>query len=177
MRLFGLHRESLFQIGFGFGPLLEALMADAAEIIDDPVLLGVGFAVGFAFAIFARRNIKRLRIGVGAFGKLLARALNIAERHDRIEILAVIADNILEQFDGIISAINALQRGRFLNLCVALERRSGGHALIHFQRQLRTLDRLIQIGERQQREAVLRLEIQCQLQIDQSEVFSAAPRQ
>ena len=118
-----------------------------------------------------------LRIGRGAVGELLAAALDIAERHDGLDILGVLGGDALEDLDRLVAAVGGIEIGRELDLRIALQRRIGRHALIDLDRHLRLLDRFIEIGERQQRHRMAGLQIERELQIDQREILAAAAGQ
>src|SRR5205814_717724 len=79
-------------------PLFGALVADAAEIIVDPVLL---------FGLLDRGEAGP--IGIAAFGELLAAALDVAERHDGFEIARIGRDDLLETLLGLIDAVEAVE--------------------------------------------------------------------
>ena len=50
----------------------------------------------------------------------------------------------------------------------------GGDTIVHLDRKLGLLERLVEVGKRQQRHRVRRLEIERELQIDQRQIFAAA---
>ena len=165
MRLVGEQLERLLEIGFGVGPVLGALVADAAEIEDQPI--------GF-FRIGDGRDA--LAVGVRAFGILLAGALDIAERHDRFEVFrrvrrsacraALSASSVRSTVSRLIASwISALRRSG----------EDGRNLLVDLDRELGLLQRFIKVGEREQRERVLRREIKRELQIDEAEILAAAP--
>src|SRR5713101_5150811 len=167
MRLLGLQIERLAHIGLGLAPLLGALLADAAIIVIDPV----GFFIGL------RQCIDALRVGRDAVGELLAAPLDIAERHDGFDILGIFRRDGLQDLDGFIAALGGVEVGSQLNLRVALQRRTRRHALVDLDRHRRLLHRLIEIGQRQQRQRMIGVEVQRELQIDQREILAAAARQ
>ena len=63
---------------------------------------------------------------------------------------------------------------RHLDRGVAVQRRCGRDALVDFDRELRLLQRFVKIGEREQRERVVRREVQRELQVDEAEILAAA---
>ena len=86
-------------------------------------------------------------------------------------------DHVLQDLDRLVAAVGRIEIGRELDLRVALQRRTRRHALIDLDRHLRLLHRLVEIGERQQRQRMVRLQIERELQIDQREVLAAAAGQ
>ena len=124
-----------------------------------------------------RQRLDAARVGLPAVGELLAAAFDIAECHDGLEVLRVLRDHALENLDRFVAAVHTVEIGGELNLRVALQRRSRRHTLVDLDRHLRLLDRLVEIGERQQCERMVRRKMERQLQIDQREIFAAAPDQ
>src|SRR5262245_64949624 len=98
VRLIGKELERLLEIGLRLRPLLGALEADAAEIIDHPVRL-LGLADG----------VDALGIDVGTFGELLALAQHIAERHDGLEVVRVRGDQLFEARFRLVRAIERME--------------------------------------------------------------------
>ena len=119
----------------------------------------------------------RLRVGLGAVGEPLAAALDIAERHDGFDILRIFRRDALQDLDRLVAAVGGVEIGRELDLRVALQRRTGRHPLVDLDRHLRLLHRLVEIGQRQQRQRMIGREIERELQIDQREILAAAARQ
>ena len=87
----------------------------------------------------------------------------------------VARDQLFEQRLRLVGALERVEIDRELDLGVALERRGRRDALVDLDRELRLLHRLVEIGERQQRQRVVRREIERELQIDEPEVLAAAP--
>ncbi len=163
VRLIGEQLERLLEIGLRLRPLLRALVADAAEIEDHPVRL---------FRL--RDGGDALGIDVGAFGELLVPAQNIAERHDRFEIVRVLLDQRVEVLLRLVRAVERIEIGRHLDRGIAMQRRIRRNALIDLDRQLRLLERFVEIGEREQRQRMVGREIERKLEIDQAEILAAA---
>ena len=115
-----------------------------------------------------------LGIDVGAFGELLVPAQNIAERHDRFEIVGMLLDQRFEMLLRLVGAVERIEIGRHLDRGIAMQRRIRRNALIDLDRQLRLLERFIKIGEREQRQRMVGREIERKLQIDQAEILAAA---
>ena len=110
-RLIRIEAEPLFHVGFRRRPLMRALVANAAKVEHDPVRL-----------LRIRHVVDRLAVGLRAVGKILARALDIAELDDCFGILGVFGDDTLEQLLGVVGAIEGVEIHRHLNLGVARER-------------------------------------------------------
>ena len=82
------------QIGLGQRPLLGPLVTDAAEVVVHPaVLLGAG------------ERVDALRVGADAVREFLAAALDVAERHDGVEILGILGRHRLEDRDRLVAAV------------------------------------------------------------------------
>ena len=142
---------------------MRALVANAAEVEHDPVrLIGLG------------DGVDGLAVGVGAFGEFLAAALDIAEREDRLGVLRMLGDDVIEPLLGLVGAIELIEIAGELDLGVARQRRRRRHALVDLDREVGFLQRLVEVGERQQRHGVRRLEIKRELQIDQRQILAAA---
>ena len=73
-----------------------------------------------------------------------------------------------------LAAVGGVEIGGELDLRVALQRRVRRHALVDLDRHLRLLHGLVEIGERQQRQRMVGLQIQRELQIDQRQILAAA---
>ena len=78
----------------------------------------------------------------------------------------------LQDLDAVLAALDRVEIGRELDLRVALEQRIGRHPLIGLDGELRTLDRLVEVAERQQRQRMRRLEVERELQVDQRQVLT-----
>ena len=85
--------------------------------------------------------------------------------------------DILQDLDRLVAAVGGVEIGGELDLRIALQRRTGRHALIDLDRHLRLLHQLVEIGERQQRQRMIGLQIQRELQIDQRQILAAAAGQ
>ena len=83
----------------------------------------------------------------------------------------------LQDLDRLVAAVGGVEIGGKLDLRVALERRTGRHALVDLDRHLGLLHGLIEIGERQQRQRMIGLQVERELQIDQRQVLAAAAGQ
>ncbi len=81
---------------------------------------------------------------------------------------------MLEPLLGLVGAIERIEIGGDLDVRVAPQRRRRRNAVVYLDRQLGLLERLVEVGERQQRHRVRRLEIERKLQIDQRQIFAAA---
>src|SRR5262249_6280994 len=110
VRLIGKELERRLEIGLGLRPLLGALEADAAEIIDHPVRL-LGLADG----------VDALGIDVRTFGELLASPQDIAKRHDRLEVGRIGSDQLFKARFRLVRAIERIQVERELNLRIGVE--------------------------------------------------------
>ena len=75
---------------------------------------------------------------------------------------------------GLVGALERVEIDRQLDLGVAAQRRIRRHALIDLDRELRLLHLLVEVGEREQRQRMVRREIERELQIDEAEVLAAA---
>src|SRR5207248_9888333 len=75
----------------------------------------------------------------------------------------------------LIGAIERIEIERELDLRVAVQRRRQWHPLIDLVSEFRLLHRLIEIAKRQQRERMRGREIERELQVNESEIFAAAP--
>ena len=84
------------------------------------------------------------------------------------------AISLLQALLGLVGAVERVEIDRQLDLGVAPQRRTRRHALVDLDRELRLLHLLVEIGERQQRERLVRREIERELQIDEAEVLAAA---
>src|SRR6266403_4281822 len=104
MRLIGKKLERHLEIGLGLRPLLGALEADAAEIIDYPVRL-LGLADG----------VDALGIDVRAFSELLASPQDIAKRHDGLEVARIGGDQLFKARFRLVRAIERIQVERELD--------------------------------------------------------------
>ena len=155
--------SACLEVGLGLPPLLGALVADAAEIEDQPVrLLRLGDG-GDALAVDLRALVERL-----------APAQDVAERHDRVDVGRIVGDQLLQPLLGLVGAVERVEIDRELDLGVAPQRRIARHALVDLDRELRVLHLLVEVGERQQRERLVGREIERELQIDQAQVLAAA---
>ena len=72
-------------------------------------------------------------------------------------------------------AFERIEIGRHLDRGIAVERRRGRNALVHIDRQIGLLDRFIKIRKRQQRQRMVRREMQRKLQIHETEIFTTTP--
>src|SRR5262245_51134815 len=164
VRLIGNELERRLEIGLRLRPLLGALEADAAEIIDHPVRL-LGLADG----------IDALGIDVRTFRELLASAQHIAERHDRLEVARIGCDQLFEARFRLVRAIKRIQVERELDLRIAVKRRIQQHPFIGFVGEFRLLHRLVEIAERKQSERMRGREIERKLQVDEPEILPPEP--
>ena len=89
----------------------------------------------------------------------------------------VFGGDALQDLDRLVAAVGGVEIGGKLDLRVALERRTRRHALVDLDRHLRLLHGLIEIGERQQRQRMIGLQIERELQIDQRQILAAAAGQ
>ena len=113
-------------------------------------------------------------------GELLAPALEIAQRHDGLEIGRSVRDQLLQVGLGFIAAIEPIEIDGALDQRAALQRRIGRHPFIGLDGELGLLQPLIEIRQRKQRHLMRGHQIERELQIDQAEIFpprrpSAAP--
>src|SRR5207237_5423429 len=120
-------------------------------------------------------GVDALRVYIRAFGELLASAQHVAERHDRLEIGRIGGDQLFETCFRLIGAIERIEIERELDLRVAVQRRRQWHPLIDLVGEFRLFHRLIEIAKRQQRERMRGREIERELQVNESEIFAAAP--
>src|SRR5262245_49465186 len=164
LRLIGNELERRLEIGLRLRPLLGALEADAAEIIDHPVRL-LGLSDG----------VDALGIDVRTFRELLASAQHVAERHDRLEVARIGCDQLFEARFRLVRAIKRIQVERELDLRIAVKRRIQQHPFIGFVGEFRLLHRLVEIAERKQSERMRRREIERKLQIDEPEILAPEP--
>ncbi len=163
MRLVGIELQRLLEVSLGLRPLLRTLEADAAEVVDHPVrLLGLV------------DRVDALAVDIRAFGELLAPAQDVAERHDCLDIARIGSDQLLEIGLRLVGLVQAVEVERHLDLGIARERRVQRHALIDLVGELRLLHRLVEVAKREQRERMLRHQIERELQIDQPEILAAA---
>ena len=91
--------------------------------------------------------------------------------------LGSFGDDALQDLDRLVAAVGGVEIGGQLDLGVALQRRIRRHALIDLDRHRRLLHRLVEIGERQQRQRMVGREVERELQIDQREILAAAAGQ
>ena len=84
---------------------------------------------------------------------------------------------VLQDLDRLVAAVGGVEIGGELDLRIALQRRTRRHALIDLDRHCRLLHGLIEIGERQQRQRMIGLQIKRELQIDQRQILAAAAGQ
>ena len=82
-------------------------------------------------------------------------------------ILGVLGRDVLQDLDRLVAAVGGVEIGGELDLRVALQRRIRRHALVDLDRHRRLLHRLVEIGQRQQRQRMVGLQVQRELQIDQ----------
>src|SRR5262249_14591505 len=80
---------------------------------------------------------------------------------------------LLEPLLRLVGAIELVEVDRHLDLGVAPQRRVLGQLLIDLERERRLLQVLVKIGEREQRERLLGIEIDGKLQVDEREVLAA----
>src|SRR5581483_3951177 len=83
----------------------------------------------------------------------------------------------LENLDRLVAAVGTVEISGELDLRIALQRRVRGNAFIDLDRHLRLLHRFIEIGEREQCQRMIGLEVERKLQIDQREILATAARQ
>src|SRR5206468_1950195 len=95
MGLLGLQLERLAHICLRLAPLFGTLLANAAVIVMDAVGLVVVW----------RQCVDTQRVGLGAVGKLLAAALDIAKRHDGLEILGILRRDGFQDLDRFVAAL------------------------------------------------------------------------
>src|SRR5262245_33338784 len=76
---------------------------------------------------------------------------------------------------GLVGALETVEIGGHLNGGVAVQWRTGRNTIVDLDRKFRFLERLIQIGKREQRQRVAGAQEKRQLQVDQAKIFSAAP--
>ena len=86
----------------------------------------------------------------------------------------MILDQRAEVLLRLVRAVERIEIGRHLDCGVAMQRRIRRNALVGLDRQFRLLERFIEIGEREQRQRMVGLERERQLQIDQAEILAAA---
>ena len=168
MRLLGLHLERLAHVGLGLAPLLGALLADAAIVIGDP-----GVLVGRR-----RQHVDRPanRSSAQSANFLRPRSILPSAMMASMSLGSSVGD-VLQDLDRLVAAVGGVEIGGELDLRVALQRRIGRHPLIDLDRHRRLLHRLIEIGERQQRQRMVGLQIERELQIDQRQILAAAAGQ
>ena len=111
MGLLGLQLERLAHIRLRLAPLFGTLLANAAVIVIDAIGLVVVW----------RQCVDTQRVGLGAVGKLLAAALDIAKRHDGLEILGILRRDGFQDLDRFVAALGGVEIGRKLNLRIALQ--------------------------------------------------------
>ena len=83
-------------------------------------------------------------------------------------------DELLQARLGLVGAIERVEIERHLDLRIALQRRGQRHPLVGLDREFGLLHRLVEVGERQQRQRMRRREIERELQIDEAEILAAA---
>ena len=86
----------------------------------------------------------------------------------------MLGDQRSQMLLGLVGAIEAVEIGRHLDRGVAMQRRRRGHSLIDLDRELGLFQPLVKIGEREQRQRMIRREVKRELQID--EARSSPPR-
>ena len=111
VRLVGIKLQRLLEIGLSLVPLLRALEADAAKIQHRPV-----------GALELGDGCDGLAIGFGAFGVLLALAQDAAQRQDRIAIVRIGRDQLVELLLGVLGPVKRVHVQRLLDFGGALER-------------------------------------------------------
>ena len=82
-------------------------------------------------------------------------------------------DQLVEPLLGLVGAIERVEIDRELDLGVAPQRRVLRHALVDLDGELRVLDLLVEIGERQQRQRLVGREIERELQVNTTRTASA----
>ena len=110
-----------------------------------------------------------------AFRKLLVPALHVAERHDGFLVVREFLDQRGEMLLRLVGAVERVEIGGHLDRGVAVERRRRRDALVGLDGELGLLQRLVEIGERQERQRMIGREGKRELEIDETEILAAAP--
>ena len=160
--LVGIELQRLLQVDLGLAPVLHALVAGAARVVVDPVpLLGPGDQRDGA------------RVVVGRFLVALARAHDVAECVERLDVGRIVLGDLLQQFLGFVGPLERVEVERLADLDRGLQRAALGDAVVGGDGIAELLGRLVAAGERGQGERLLRRDEQRHLQIDDAEADAA----
>ena len=119
VRLLRIKLECLLQVGLGERPLLRALVANTAEIECHPVRFG---------RIWNERDRTRIRLATLLI--FFVGAMDVAERLDCLDIIRPLREQSLQFLLGFFAALHRVEVAGHLDRRIAMQRRTGRHALV-----------------------------------------------
>ena len=151
----GSSSRALQEIGLGLGPLLGALIGDAAGIEQGPVL-----ALGRAEALDGA--------AVGALGAriVLVATQKVAQLHQRLDALRLGGDQALEQLERLLLAIELMQGAGDAQLAGEADRRRVVDGLVGVDRGIEVLLVDVHVADQERRLRQVRLQEQRQAGVE-----------